>query len=150
MLRLAKDCVSKMVTENSFITGVILFGSAARGEEGERSDLDLLILWEELGLDTSERYIYVYKMVSRYFPQSLGLTVIEMSYSSFLSLKKLTPLLLNVIYDGVVLYDKHGRLEEFLSKIREEIKSKGLKRKKIGKYYYWELPEAGSKVELEV
>ncbi|MEM2604904.1 MAG: hypothetical protein QW353_08420 [Candidatus Korarchaeum sp.] len=89
-------------------------------------------------------------MVSRYFPQSLGLTVIEMSYSSFLSLKKLTPLLLNAIYDGVVLYDKHGRLEEFLSKIREEIKSKGLKRKKIGKYYYWELPEAGSKVELEV
>ncbi|MEM3869995.1 MAG: hypothetical protein QXJ39_02570 [Candidatus Korarchaeum sp.] len=41
-------------------------------------------------------------------------------------------------------------MEEFLSKIREEIKSKGLKRKKIGKYYYWELPEAGSKVELEV
>lgn len=31
MLRLAKDCVSKMVTENPFITGVILFSSAARG-----------------------------------------------------------------------------------------------------------------------
>lgn len=129
MLRLATDRISRMVTENPFIAGVILFGSAARGEEGERSDLDLLILWEELDLDASERYAYVYKVVSRYFPSSLGLAVIEMAYSSFLSLKRLSPLLPNVIYDGVVLYDKHGRLESFLSKIREEIKRKGLKRK---------------------
>ncbi len=103
MLKLAEKCVSRMVRDNPFISGVILFGSAARGEEGERSDLDLLILWDELNVDPSERHIQVYKVVSRYFPPSLELTVIEMRYSDFLKVKDLTPLLLNVMYDGIVL-----------------------------------------------
>lgn len=143
-------CVERMVSENEFIAGVILFGSVARGEESERSDVDLLVLWEGLDVNPRERYVYVYRVVSRYFPPSVRLTVLDMEYSGFLRVRKLTPLLLNVMYDGVVLYDRHGLLEEFLSKVRRELRAKGVRRRKSGKYYYWELPKPGAKVELEV
>ena len=143
-------CVEKMVSENEFVAGVVLFGSIARGEESDRSDVDLLILWEGLEVDPRERHVYIYKVVSRYFPPSTGLTVLDMEYSRFVSARKLTSLLLNIMYDGVVLYDKHGLLEDFLSRVRKELRAKGLERRRAGKYYYWVLPRPGNKIELEV
>jgi len=150
LFEIAVECVKRMVVENRFVAGVILFGSVARGEESERSDVDLLVLWEGLDVDEKKRHVYVYRAVSQYFPSSVRLTVLDMEYSSFLKVRKLTPLLLNIIYDGVVLYDKYGLLEKFLSRVRGELEAKGLKRVKIGKYYYWKLPKPGAKVELEV
>lgn len=142
--------VRRMVSENKFIAGVVLFGSLARGEETERSDVDLLILWDGLKVNSSRRHVYVYEVVSKYFPSTLRLTVLEMEYTSFIKVKKLTPLILNIIYDGIVLYDKYGRLREFMKKVREELKVKGLKRRKTGRTYYWILPKPGAKVRLEV
>ena len=149
ILHIIAERVKEMVSENQFISGVILFGSIARGEEHGRSDIDLLILWENLRIDPSERYIYIYRIVSKYFP-STNLTLLDIEYSSFLNARKITPLLLNIIYDGIVLYDKYGKLEDFLSRVKRELETKGIKRRKIGRYYYWMLPEAGSKVRLEV
>jgi len=150
LFEIVVKCVKKMVLKNEFVAGVILFGSVARGEESERSDVDLLVLWEGLDVDAKKRHVYVYRIVSQYFPSSVKLTVLDMEYSSFLRVRKLTPLLLNIIYDGVVLYDKYGLLEKFLSKVREELKAKGVKRVKLGKYYYWKLPKPGARVGLEV
>ena len=85
----------KIASENQFIAGVILFGSIARGEETEQSDVDLLILWEKLNVDPRKRHVYIYKTVSKYFPPNLRLTVLDMEYNSLLKTTKLTPLLLN-------------------------------------------------------
>ena len=100
-------------------------------------------------MDPRERYVYIYRVVSRYFPD-ISLTVLDAEYSSFFRVKNVTPLFLNVVYDGIVLYDRHGRLKNFLSRVRRELEEKGVRRRKIGRYYYWELPKPGEKVKLEV
>ena len=143
---LVAKCVGDAVRESGFIAGVVLFGSAARGEEGERSDVDLLVLWE--GLDKNGALRTVYDTVSRFFPPGIELTVLEAEYWIFVSTRKLTPLLINIAYDGVILYDKYGKLSEFLSRIKQGLGEKGLVRKRLGKSYYWVLPEPGSKVVL--
>ena len=142
---LAAKCVSDAVRECGFIAGVVLFGSVARGEEGEGSDVDLLVLWEGLDKDALRT---VYEAVSRCFPPGIGLTVLEAEYWSFVSTRKLTPLLINIAYDGVILHDKYGKLSEFLSRIKRGLSEKGLVRRRLGESYYWVLPEPGSKVAL--
>ncbi len=139
-----------MAQENSFVCGVILFGSLARGESVERSDIDLLVLWRGLHMDRRERYVYIYRVASQYFSPSRGLTVLDMEYDKFLGFKKITSLALNMIWDGIVLYDKYGKLKGYLERLREGIKNKGLTRIKIGRYYYWKLPKPKAKVILEV
>jgi len=144
---LAAKRVGEVVRECSFIVGVVLFGSVARGEEGERSDVDLLVLWENL--DAREAPRVVYEAVLKRFPPGVPLTVLEAEYWSFVGSKKLTPLLLNVAYDGVVLYDKYGKLGELLFKIKRGVEERGLLRRKKGKFYYWVLPKPGAKVVLD-
>jgi predicted nucleotidyltransferase len=140
----------RMAFENTFISEVISFGSAARGESDRRSDLDILILWEGLNMDWRERYVHLYKVASSYFTSSGDLTVLDMEYGKFLKPRKITTLLLNIIWDGLVLYDRHGKLKRFLSKVRRELREKGIVRVKSDKYYYWVLPKPGVKVELKI
>ncbi|RLF09694.1 MAG: hypothetical protein DRJ98_07710 [Thermoprotei archaeon] len=137
----------KMCEENSFIAGVILFGSTARREAKQgKSDLDLLVLWEGLDSSVSERYVKLYELATRYFPFK-SLTVVDMEYRRFINPCKLTPLLLNIIWDAAVLYDKHGKLEAFLSEAKKRFIKVGLVRVKKGRFYYWKLPKPGVKVE---
>jgi predicted nucleotidyltransferase len=143
------EAIESIVSENRFIAGIIVFGSTARGESSERSDLDLLILWENLNVNPSKRHIHIYKAISKHLPAE-KLTVVDMEYTRFLNIKKATPLLLNIIWDGVAVYDKYGRLEDFMLKVRRELESKGVVRRKDGKHYYWELPKPGCKIKLEV
>lgn len=143
---LAIERVERAVRESSFIAGVVLFGSVARGEESERSDVDLLVLWE--GLDEREAARVVYEAVSKHFPPGVGLTVLEAEYWKFVSARKATPLLVNIACDGVVLYDKHGRLGELLSRVKRRLEEEGFVRRRHGKHYYWVLPRPGAKVVL--
>uniref|UniRef100_A0A7C3WT71 Nucleotidyltransferase domain-containing protein n=1 Tax=Thermofilum pendens TaxID=2269 RepID=A0A7C3WT71_THEPE len=85
---LAAERVGRVVREHSFIAGVVLFGSVARGEEGERSDVDLLVLWE--GLDERKAARVVYEAVSKHFPPGVGLTVLESDYWRFVRASKAT------------------------------------------------------------
>lgn len=80
--------VQVMASENSFVTGVILFGSIARGEAEEKSDVDLLVLWEGLEL-SREVYRYIYRVAAKYLNPSWGLTVLETGYWNFLAWMKL-------------------------------------------------------------
>ena len=136
----------RMASEDSRIAGVILFGSRARGEENLRSDTDILILWDDSYSPGATGYRQAYTLASRHFSPSRGLTVLEMGYSEFLGARRLTPILLNIIGDGVVLYDRHGRLEQFISDVRRRLRRRGVVRVKMGRYYYWELPEPGAKI----
>ena len=43
--------IDRLVSENPFISGIILFGSISRREKRERSDIDLLILWDKLEMN---------------------------------------------------------------------------------------------------
>jgi len=148
LLDVLSSSAARMGCENPFVAGIILFGSVARGEPRGRSDLDLLILWEGVDLPLRERYIMFYKLAARYFMVGKDLTVLDMEYDRFINSRRLTPLLLNIISDAVVLYDKYDRVSSFVSEARERLAKTGLKRVKRGRFYYWILPKPGAVVEV--
>ena len=101
------------------LLGLVLFGSWARGEAREDSDVDVFVLFKSLrGLEARSRvYSILAKCVGR------PLTLIDMRASElFRDELELTPLL-NILVDGVVVYDKTSRLHELVVKVREFVES---------------------------
>ena len=75
--------------------------------------------------------------------------MLEAEYWSFVGARKLTPLLVNVACDGVVLYDRYGKLSDFLLRIKRGLERVGGVRKRQRRFYYWMLPKPGAKLVLE-
>jgi len=131
-----------------YVKGVILFGSVARDEIAERSDVDLLVLHEGLDADVVERRRVIYKEVSEALQGIFPITVIDMELELFLNPKTITSLLLNIYYDGIVVLDRTGKLQEFMKFVKERIERSGLVRRKDGRSYYWILPKPMEKVKI--
>ncbi|GAB6947823.1 nucleotidyltransferase domain-containing protein [Vulcanisaeta sp. JCM 16161] len=148
-----QDTINDLRTKlNRLVSGnfiaVLLFGSLARCEAGERSDVDLLILHRGLsGVDHIRRRRAIYLAVSALL-RDYPLTVLDMDINDFLNPCVVTPLLLNIYWDAVVLMDRTGELEAFLSRVRRRIIESGLRRVKDGKAYYWVLPRPLERVRI--
>ncbi|RLF12284.1 MAG: hypothetical protein DRJ69_01075 [Thermoprotei archaeon] len=145
MKRRLSKLARRMAFKEPRIAGVLLFGSHARGEAKPDSDLDLMIL---LDGRSQVNDVELYEQASKCFRWKYGLTVLSMEYGEFLSPQALTPTLLNVMWDAVVLYDRHGMLRARLRDLRRRICEAGLTRMKTGRAYYWRLPRPGAKVTL--
>ena len=133
-----------------YIAAILLFGSRARGEGRERSDYDFLVLHRGLEMaDPVMRRRAIYKVIREAVRDTCeGLTVIDMRFEDFLSPEEVTPLLLNIYWDSVVLLDRIGELEEFLRKVRKNIVAGGLRRVRDGAHYSWVLPEPLKRVKI--
>lgn len=133
-----------------YVKAVLLFGSVARGEAGERSDVDLLILHSGAPVsDPVERRRHLYKLVAERLEGVFeSVTVIDTELEQFLKPGTVTPLLLNIYADAVVVVDRVGGIEEFLQRVRGRIRELGLLRVRDGRAYYWVLPKPLEKVEL--
>lgn len=132
------------------VKAVVLFGSWARGEAFEHSDVDLLVLHRGCG---EKDPVLLRRRLYKALKEALGdeveeLTVLDMELSEFMSPKEVTPLLLNIYWDGVVVYDETGRVRDFLSRARRGIEASGLKRVRDGRAYYWVLPEPMKEVKI--
>ncbi|MBO3809959.1 MAG: nucleotidyltransferase domain-containing protein [Candidatus Brockarchaeota archaeon] len=131
------------------VKAVLLFGSRARGESVERSDVDLLVLHEGCGIqDAVLRRRRLYNVLREAVGGEAGLTLIDMELQRFLNPSEVTPLLLNIYQDAIVLHDSTGSVEGFLRRVRERISESGLKRVRSGKAYHWVLPEPLKKVKI--
>jgi len=132
------------------VKAVLLFGSRARGEVEERSDVDLLVLHDGCGIkDSVARRRHLYGLVSDAIGDSVeSLTVLDMELKQFLEPREVTGLLLNIYWDASVLVDRTGLLNGFLERVRESVVRSGLKRVKDGKAYRWVLPEPMKEVRL--
>ncbi len=133
-----------------YVKAVLLFGSIARGEANEYSDVDLLILHSDLPIiDLVERRRYLYRLIIERLGDVFdSITLIDMSLDEFLKPDVVTPLLLNIYVDAVVILDRVGVIEGFLSNVRRKVVEVGLKKVKDGKAYYWILPKPLEKVRI--
>lgn len=132
------------------IKAFLLFGSRARGEAQNRSDVDLLILHDGCGIDdpvARRRYLYglVREAIGSRFD---GLAVLDMELRQFLEPKEVNALLLNIYWDALVLLDNTGTLRPFLESVRKAIAKSGLKREREGRAFHWVLPEPLKEVKL--
>jgi len=136
--------------KETYVRALVMFGSRARGEPRDRSDIDLLVLHEDCGIeDPVVRRRHLYNLVREAVGEKFeDVTVVDMELEHFLKPTEITALLLNVYWDAVIVYDRTEILRSFLEHIREKIVKKGLKRVKDGRAYHWVLPEPMKEVKI--
>jgi predicted nucleotidyltransferase len=115
------------------LVGLVLFGSWACGEAREDSDVDVFVVLKNL--KGVEARAAVYKVVSRSVGRAVTL-VDARADELFKDELELTPLLLNILVDGIVVYDRTGKLAELAAKARRLVEAEGLVRYRTpdGKY----------------
>lgn len=117
----------------SNLVALAFFGSWARGEEKEWSDIDVLLIAKELPNDPFERRWLVQKPVlslSEHHISVLARTMEEFS-------KDVSPLHLDLGLDAIVFHDPHGFLAQRLRRVQELIEEAGLLREKETSGFAW-------------
>lgn len=133
-----------------YIKTIIAFGSKARGESAEKSDIDLLVLHEGCKIrDPVKRRSQIYNLLREALREDFeDLTVLDMKLKHFLQPKEITGLLLNIYWDAIVVYDTTEAVSTFLKGVKQKIAKSKLKRVKDGKAYRWILPKPMEEVEI--
>jgi len=117
------------------LEAVVLFGSYAREEAVQLSDVDFFIVVRGLPTDPVERRLHVYESLTPVIRRfKVDVNVIEMDEREIG--KSLTPLLVNIAHDGLILFDRNGRITSFFERLRGAVKKAGLVRFRTndGKY----------------
>ncbi len=132
-MSLVEVAVCKLVESlGDRVVAVALFGSRARGESSEHSDYDFLVIVRDM--DECDRRFKIYDPLYKVLKRDI--TVIDISEDKiFRENLEIDSFLLNIAYDGVILYDPSGKLKELFNRIKKAIKGKLVRYKtKDGKY----------------
>ena len=137
--RLGQDLTLEYVeTLDSNLVALAFFGSWARGEEKEWSDIDVLLIAKELPDDPFERRWLVQEPVLSLGERSISVlarTVEEFS-------EDVSPLHLDLGLDAIVFYDPRGFLARRLKRVQELIKEAGLMREEKASGFAWRWKES--------
>ncbi len=110
------------------LIALVVFGSYARGDFSESSDIDLLAIIEGLPQRHFERSTLISSLLTPNFFRRI--TVIAKTKREFIS--AFPPLYLDLALDGQVAYDTDGFMKERLAVIQGIIEQAGLFREKRG------------------
>lgn len=131
LLRICSKRLAELFVEE--FVGMILFGSWARGEAKPDSDIDILLIFKSLeGLEVRSK---AYNIIAEHVKSPI--TIVDMRLLDITDKEyELTPLMLNILYDGIIVWDKNRVLEEFVRRGRLLIDEMKLIRYRVpdGKY----------------
>jgi len=125
------------------LVSLVLYGSVARGDFRKDSDIDLLIIFENLPKEKLLRqklFIGVEKDISfdelyKKDYQTIFSPILKTSEEA----KFLSPLYLDMVDDAIVLYDKNSFFQNVLARLKSRLKELGAVKKKIDDKWYWDL-----------
>lgn len=130
------------------LMSVALFGSYARGDYHPGSDLDLLVIAEQLPAHPVERIQWLHKLVVLVAKKRVGFVAwtpeeFSNSFPSFY---------LDLGLDARILFDPTGFLSSRLNRVREIIEEAGLYRIQKGRNFAWRFkkpPQRGYEINWE-
>ena len=122
----------KIRFKNDFIA-LALFGSVARGKGGEKSDLDVFCIIDNLPGKVYERKKLLSRIIAKHVQRRFS--VIAKTRSEFLN--HFSSLYLDLGLDAKVIYDRDDFLKSKLRRVREILKETGLKREQEGGSFLW-------------
>ena len=135
------EAFSKVFTEN--LVSLVLFGSYARFEAKCSSDVDVLLVLEEVPDNRFELHKKLDEVEVRLKPlyKELG----SMGYTPVLSpivldrkiAATFRPIYLDIVEDGVIIYDKGGFFSATLRKLKVKLDELCAKRVRVGKKWVW-------------
>ncbi|RLE91547.1 MAG: nucleotidyltransferase domain-containing protein [Thermoprotei archaeon] len=113
--------------------GLMLFGSYARGEASKESDVDVLVVLH--GLKGFKARSEIYSILAEQVKKPITLIDVELEEVSKKDLE-VTPLLINILYDGLIIYDELGILRKLKDNVFKLVKKAQLVRYRTpnGKY----------------
>jgi len=133
------------------LLSVVLFGSIARGDWDLNSDIDLLIVvsyWDDIPIWRRIQELYT---VRRRLRETIEYKeVVKKGYTPIIQnypLGKMEAthfhrIYLDIILDGIILYDKEDYINNILDTFRRELENRGARRiSKPDGRYYWVLGE---------
>lgn len=145
-IRLIEEYCSEI--KNHFsdrLISICLFGSVARGEAKPESDIDILIVANNLPMDIGMR-IRETNYIHEYLKKSEAYISLRKSNMSGLisdifftpeEIKGHPPILLDIIDDGIVLYDKDSFLSNQLKLLKQKLETQKAQKVKTEKGHFW-------------
>ena len=127
------------------LVSVVLFGSVARGEATPLSDIDLLVVAEDLPRGRFARLDRLRPAEGRLQSRLEGLwkegilTDFQIVIRTRAEAAVVQPLYLDMVEDAVILYDRDGFFAAILTRLRESLGRLGARRLRRGRMRYWDL-----------
>lgn len=139
VLRVAADAWNAFLGDR--LISLILFGSVARGTAQESSDLDLLVILEQVPRSLRERRrilleVWERERVVKGLPASEWNLVVKSPDEA----QSHSPLYLDIVEDGIILLDRGRFFEQILDEMRERMRILGSRRVYLADgSWYWDL-----------
>jgi len=139
------------------LVSIVLFGSVARGDPSPTSDIDLLIIAEQLprGQFARKRLLAVADAAFEPALRAAEEQGIETRLARIVrtpgEAERTIPLYLDLTEDAVLLYDRDGFFAAVLGRVRRSLRRLGARRIRQGRSWYWDLKpdfKPGDVVEL--
>ncbi len=137
-----------LVLRRSFgekLLAVVLYGSVARNEATQYSDIDLLVIASDLPEGRFARQKHLEAADKELDPELQKLRR-QGVFTDFCPMLKtpeeagrIIPLYLDLVEDAVILYERAGFFSAILERLRRSLERLGARRVRTGRVRYWEL-----------
>ncbi len=108
-LRIAQTLTNKLKKElQEFLSAVVVFGSHAKGTATKSSDIDVLVIGNDMDFKLTNEFIETYRIIieKTVIKTSPRIHLTSMTLSSFWEHAKVgDPIVTNMLRDGIALYD---------------------------------------------
>jgi predicted nucleotidyltransferase len=127
------------------LVSICIFGSLARGKPTPSSDIDVLVVAEKLPQDVGERTRstnYIHETLKK---TNAATTLRNLGRSTLISdifltpeeVEKHPPILIDMVEDAIILYDRMNFLRETLKSLKKKLEEMGARKVVAKKGYFW-------------
>ncbi len=110
------------------LVSIVLFGSIARGDFSENSDIDILVIAKNFPKKFSKRIDLFIPIVEKARKKSPNYPFIQVYPLTMNEALKNRPIYLDLITDAIILYDEENFMMNILNKLFKKLKELGAKK----------------------